>query len=147
MIKRGNLQDAINLNVVNGKHFREQDMVRLFKGTCEAVRAMHDYRTTSGHSSAQPQQPSSSSSHVEDHHADEENELFPHPEGDNDGGYSYNKSSVNVPLMTKHRVEGEGDTIFDGDEEESAIEAAQNGNVPQGKGEHVPYAHRDLKPG
>jgi len=84
---------------------------------------------------------------VEDHHADEVNELFPRPEGDNEGGYSYCKSSVNVPLMPKHRVEGEGDTIFDRDEEESAIEAAQNGNVPQGKSEHVSYAHQDLKPG
>ncbi|OAX42189.1 protein kinase [Rhizopogon vinicolor AM-OR11-026] len=148
LYKRGNLQDAINLNVVNRKHFPEQDMIRLFKGTCEAVRAMHDYHTTSGSSSAQPQPSSSgSSSRVEEHHADEEDERFPQPEGDNDGGYSYNKTSVNVPLMTKHRVEGEGDVIFDGDEEVSAIQGAQNGNVPQGKGEHVPYAHRDLKPG
>jgi serine/threonine kinase 16 len=147
-IKRGNLQDAINLNVVNGNHFPEQDMIRLFKGTCEAVRAMHDYQTTSGSSSAQPQPTSSnSSSRVEEHHADEEDELFPHPEGDNEGGYSYDRTSVNVPLMTKHRVEGEGDVIFDGDEEVSAIQGAQNGNAPQGKSERVPYAHRDLKPG
>jgi len=104
VIKRGNLQDAINLNVINGKHFREQDMLRLFriKGTCEAVRVMHDYRTTSSHTSAQPQQSPSGSSHVEDHHADEVNELFPHPEDDNEGGYPYRKSSVNVPLMPKH---------------------------------------------
>ena len=108
---------------------------------------MHDYRTTSGRSSAQPHQSSSGSSHVDDHHADEVDELFPHPEDDNEGGYSYCKPSLSVPLMPKHRVEGEGDTIFDGDEEESAIEAAQNGNVPQGKSEHVPCAHRDLKPG
>jgi len=49
--------------------------------------------------------------------------------------------------MNKNHVEGEGGTIFHGDEEESAIEAAQNGNVPQVKSEHVPYAHRHLKPG
>ncbi|KAJ8591753.1 other/NAK protein kinase [Rhizopogon salebrosus TDB-379] len=148
LYKRGNLQDAINLNVVNGNHFPEQDMIRLFKGTCEAVRAMHDYQTTSGSSSARPQPSSSnSSSRVEEHHADEEDELFPHPEGDNEGGYSYDRTSVNVPLMTKHRVEGEGDVIFDGDEEVSAIQGAQNGNAPQGKSERVPYAHRDLKPG
>lgn len=119
-------------------------MIRLFKGTCEAVRAMHDYHTTSGSSSALPQ-PSSSSSHA--HHAEEEDDRFPQPEGDNEGGYSYDRTSVNVPLMTKHRVEGEGDIIFDGDEEVSAIQAAQNGNVPLGKSEYIPYAHRDLKPG
>jgi len=91
VIKRENLQDVINLIVVNGKHFREQDMVRLYKGTCEAVHAMYDYRTTSGHSSAQPQQSSSSSTHVEDHHADKKNELFLHLVGDSEGGYSYGK--------------------------------------------------------
>lgn len=147
LYQRGNLQDAINLNVVNGKHFPEQDMVRLFKGTCEAVRAMHDYHTTTGSPSAQPQPSSSgSSSRVEENHSDGEDELFPHPEGDNESGYSYDKS-VNMPLMTKHRVEGDGDVIFDGDEEASAVQTAQNGNVPRGKSEHVPYAHRDLKPG
>ncbi|KAG2139198.1 protein kinase [Suillus bovinus] len=146
LYQRGNLQDAINLNVVNGKHFPEQDMIRLFKGTCEAVRAMHDYHTTTGSSSAQLQPSSSSSSHVEENHSDGEDELFPQPEGDHEGGYSYDKS-VNMPLMTKHRAEGDGDVIFDGDEEASAIQTSQNGNVPQGKSERVPYAHRDLKPG
>jgi serine/threonine kinase 16 len=146
VVKRGNLQDAINLNVVNGKHFPEQDMIRLFKGACEAVRAMHDYKTTSSSSSARPQPSSSSSpSRTEEHHADEEDERFPQPEGDNEGGYSYDKTSVNVPLMAKHRVDGEGDVIFDGDEEVSAIQGAQN--VAQGKSEQIPYAHRDLKPG
>ncbi|EDR08386.1 uncharacterized protein LACBIDRAFT_145246, partial [Laccaria bicolor S238N-H82] len=46
LYKRGNLQDMINSNVVNGQHFPEQEMVRLFKGTCLAVRAMHEYRPT-----------------------------------------------------------------------------------------------------
>ena len=32
----------INANVVNGRHFPEQEMVRLFHGTCLAVRAMHE---------------------------------------------------------------------------------------------------------
>lgn len=147
LYQRGNLQDAINLNVVNGKHFPEQDMIRLFKGTCEAVRAMHDYHTTTGSSSAQPQPSSSiSSSHVEENHSDGEDELFPQPEGDTEGGYSYDKS-INMPLMTKHRVGGDEDVIFDGDEEVSAIQTAQNGNVRPGKSEHIPYAHRDLKPG
>ena len=29
-------------------HFPEKDIVRLFKGTCEAIRAMHDYRAPVG---------------------------------------------------------------------------------------------------
>jgi serine/threonine kinase 16 len=41
--RRGNLQDAISQNAVNGTRFPEKDMLRLFLGTCEAVRAMHTY--------------------------------------------------------------------------------------------------------
>jgi len=44
-------------------------------------------------------------------------------------------------------VEDEDDTIFDGDEEVSRIEHAQDGNGNAGQRQHVPYAHRDLKPG
>ncbi|KAH7930166.1 protein kinase [Leucogyrophana mollusca] len=153
LYKRGNLQDAINANVVNGKHFPELDMVRLFKGTCEAVRAMHEYHTTVGsqtqasssrQSSSRPS-PSASArtQRQQGDHSDEEDEMFPHPEGDGEGGYSY-ESAVNVPLVTKHRVEEEGDVVFDGDEE---VQRMGNGHTEQGKREHVPYAHRDLKPG
>ncbi|KIM33499.1 hypothetical protein M408DRAFT_155596 [Serendipita vermifera MAFF 305830] len=44
LYKRGNLQDAINANTINNSRFSEKEMVTLFKGTCEAVRAMHDYQ-------------------------------------------------------------------------------------------------------
>ncbi|KAJ7593340.1 other/NAK protein kinase [Mycena floridula] len=138
LYKRGNLQDTINANVVNGTHFPEQQMVRLFKGACEAVRAMHTYKaagskSTTTSSSSPPQQQEPSSRHSDD------DERFPHPEGDGDGGYSYDGASV--PLVTKHRVEEEGDVIFDGDEDVHAS------NGDPSKTEIVPYAHRDLKPG
>lgn len=71
--------------------------------------------------------------------------MFPHPEGDGEDGYSYGPA-VEVPLMTKHLVEEDGDVVFDGDE---AFQENGNGSgaaVP-GKTELVPYAHRDLKPG
>ncbi|KAH7884410.1 other/NAK protein kinase [Phlebopus sp. FC_14] len=154
LYKRGNVQDAINANVVNGKHFSEKDIVRIFKGTCEAVRAMHDYHTTVcsqplSNTSSRISVPSSSRSPPSnDHHSDDEegDELLPHPEGDGESGYTY-KSSVNVPLMTKHRMEEEGDVVFDGDDETSKIQHPENGAAEPGKHEHVPYAHRDLKPG
>lgn len=72
--------------------------------------------------------------------------MFPHPEGDAEGGYSYG-AAVNVPLITKHRVEDDGDVVFDGDEELSKIQHHSNGNADLGKTVLVPYAHRDLKPG
>lgn len=79
--------------------------------------------------------------HPNDHHSDDEegDELLPHPEGNGD-------SSVNIPLVKKHRVDVEDD-VFDDDEEISKIPDLQNRNSEPGKSEHVPYAHRDIKPG
>ncbi|KAF5342585.1 hypothetical protein D9611_001799 [Ephemerocybe angulata] len=136
LYKRGNLQDAINANLVNNRHFSEKDMLRLFRGTCLAVRAMHEYRPTSARSAVQtdnrpkPRRPVA----AED---DDRDERFPQPEGDAEGGYSYDGASV--PLVTKHRIEEEHDIVFDGDEE------AEQHDGPAL--EIIPYAHRDLKPG
>lgn len=145
--QRGNLQDAINANVMNRKQFSEREMLRLFKGTCEAVRAMHNYRApiaTSQPSQSNGTRTSRQERETPERHSDDE-ERFPHPEGDGEDGFSYG-SAVNVPLVTKHRVEEEEDVIYDGDEELAQIE--QNGmSNDGGKTELVPYAHRDLKPG
>jgi serine/threonine kinase 16 len=144
--QRGNLQDAINANVVNRKQFSEREMLLLFKGTCEAVSAMHHFRVpisatkqSQSNGTSSRQQRGTAERHSED------DERFPHPEGDGDDGYSYG-SAVNVPLVTKHRMEEEGDVIYDGDEELAQLE--QNGKVDEaGRNELLPYAHRDLKPG
>ncbi|KAJ8519546.1 hypothetical protein ONZ45_g3538 [Pleurotus djamor] len=149
LYKRGNLQDAINNNVVNRTQFPEKDMVRLFKGTCEAVRAMHDYRAPIRGSAQNGQAAASSSRRQQQQeeaasrHSDED-ERFPQPEGDAEGGYSYDGASV--PLVSRRRVEDEGDVVFDGDEEISKADQ-HNGNADPSTTEHVPYAHRDLKPG
>ncbi|KAJ7455215.1 other/NAK protein kinase [Mycena galericulata] len=147
LYKRGNIQDAINANVVNGTHFNEQEMVRLFKGTCEAVRAMHTYRAPVGATVPNSNTGSSAAAAArkqqQQHDDEDDDERFPQPEGDGEDGYSY--GSASVPLVTRRRVE-EGDTVFDGDEELSRIHdrTQQNGT---GATELVPYAHRDLKPG
>ncbi|THH13961.1 hypothetical protein EW146_g6316 [Bondarzewia mesenterica] len=142
--KRGNLQDAITSNIQTNSHFPERQILRLFKGTCEAVRAMHTYRapmssTSSSAPSSSQARPSATRGHDED---EEDDEMFPHPEGDAEGGYSYGGPSgntANVPLVIRQRVD-DGDVVFDGDEDVDA--AVQNKT-----GELVPYAHRDLKPG
>jgi len=149
LYKRGNLQDAINANTINGTHFAEAEMVRLFKGTCEAVRAMHDYRAPLGTTSRENQSSAVRRlSGEQTRRRSEEEEMFPHPEGDGDGGFSYNGTGggSSVPLMTKHRPE-EGETIFDGDEELNRIQQNGNGRAEEAQTELVPYAHRDLKPG
>jgi len=130
------LQDAINAHVVNGTHFSEREMLRLFKGVCEAIRAMHMYKPTSA------SKPAVKPANAPTPHAEEDgddDDRFPQPEGDNEGGYSYD-NAVNVPLVSKRRVEFEGDVVFDGDEETAHV-AEGDGNS-----EVVPYAHRDLKP-
>ncbi|KAI0661605.1 Pkinase-domain-containing protein [Cubamyces menziesii] len=163
LYKRGNLQDAINANAINNTHFSEREMLHYFKGTCEAIRAMHDYRAPVGSKSdafasrAAANQPSSSSaprlsgerrrSHSDDE--DEDDEMFPHPEGDAEGGYSYHGpgSSANVPLMSKNRPQ-DNEMVFDGDEELARLQHdGANGHASSGQTEVVPYAHRDLKPG
>ncbi|KAF8969143.1 other/NAK protein kinase [Flammula alnicola] len=147
LYKRGNLQDVINGNVVNNRHFPEQEMVRLFRGTCLAVRAMHEYRPTTPRSAVAAKKGaangSASKSKKQTHAADDDDndERFPQAEGDAEGGYSYDGASASVPLVTRHRPEEEGDVVFDRDEE---VEHAQQEGSTLAV---VPYAHRDLKPG
>lgn len=142
MPKRGNLQDAINANVVNGTHFPEQEMVRLFKGTCEAVRAMHEYRAPVQSSSGSNQSSTRIQPREESSRHSDDDERFPQPEGNGDNGYSY--GSASMPLISRHRAEEDADVVFD-DREESSQNQQENGDPA--KMEHVPYAHRDLKPG
>ncbi|KAJ9625517.1 Serine/threonine-protein kinase env7 [Taxawa tesnikishii (nom. ined.)] len=51
----GNLQDAINANLVNGGRFPEKRLMVLFRGVCEALRAMHGYRVKGGPGGASSQ--------------------------------------------------------------------------------------------
>lgn len=143
--QRGNLQDMINANVVNGRHFPEQEMVRLFHGTCLAVRAMHEYRPTTPKSAAAAKKAAATNKNkrpTPSHEDDEDNdERFPQAEGDAEGGYSYDGVSASVPLVTRHQSEDEPEVVFDGDEE---LEHARRQGTAL---EVVPYAHRDLKPG
>ena len=118
-LQRGNLQDAINSHLINGTSFSEYEMLRLFRGACEAVRAMHTYRAPLASSSQQSSSsrpsnrqnesiPASArprvlqngskkparNGHVpgglsDDEGDDDDDDLLPQPEGDNDGGYSY----------------------------------------------------------
>ena len=50
--KRGNIQDAIAGHAASGTNFPEKEMLELFLGTCQAVRAMHTYTPGSGQGTA-----------------------------------------------------------------------------------------------
>ncbi|CAG8487740.1 10864_t:CDS:2 [Cetraspora pellucida] len=45
--ENGNLQDAINNNSLRGTHFGEEEMLKIFRGICYAVRALHNYKLPS----------------------------------------------------------------------------------------------------
>lgn len=141
-------------------------MLHLFKGTCEAVQAMHDYRAplatrsnpqpsrgnrSAAASSSIPRPPSRNISADNGHSDDEDDEMFPHPEGDSEGGYSYHGPpghSQSVPLVTKKATVDDSENVFDGDDELANIQANGLSNgAATGETELVPYAHRDLKPG
>ena len=166
-VQRGNLQDAINAHSINGTHFPEKEMVKLFKGTCEAIRAMHDYRAPVGSQSHQNAQATSRSNprrlsgeHQSsrlpqpEHHSDgEDDEGFPQAHGDEEGGYSYHNPGA-IPLSKKlPSKKGRGA----GGEEESGLmggdpadmEVHRSSPAPGGSGEteSFPFAHRDMKPG
>jgi serine/threonine kinase 16 len=159
--QRGNLQDAINAHSINGSQFPEKDMVQLFKGTCEAIRAMHDHRAPVG--SNRKNQPSSTSTTAHRISGeqrrpsvdDDDDGMFPTPHGDEDGGYSYHGAGA-IPLVNKRSAPAKAqDRAGDEDEEEHLMRPggglaereahSSNGNA-SGETEHFPWAHRDMKP-
>jgi serine/threonine kinase 16 len=45
--RRGNLQDAINANLVNHTSFPELDLLKMFRGICVALEQLHEYKLSS----------------------------------------------------------------------------------------------------
>ncbi|KAK6526424.1 hypothetical protein TWF694_005016 [Orbilia ellipsospora] len=75
--RRGNLQDAINANLVDKKWFPEKELLALFKGVCEGLALIHGYKTRGGQTS----QGSGQSNRV-GHGAEEEEEGVALMEGE-----------------------------------------------------------------
>ena len=44
--RRGNLQDAINANLVNHTSFPELELLKLFRGVCVALEQLHEHKVT-----------------------------------------------------------------------------------------------------
>lgn len=164
-IQRGNLQDAINAHSMNGTHFPEKEMVKLFKGTCEGIRAMHDYRAPVGTQSRQDAQAASrsgtrrlsweqQSSHLPqpEHHSDgEEDDGFPQAHGDEEGGYSYHNSGAipnKLPSKKGRGAGGEEESgLMNGDPTDLEVHRSSPAQGGSGETELFPFAHRDMKPG
>lgn len=140
---------------MNGTQFSEKEMVLYFKGTCEAVRAMHDHKEAvpidGGSSTGRPGR--SGAGHEDDGEEPEDDHALPAPDGDEEGGFSYGGA---VPLVPRQKKKSGGKTkrvAFEGDEElerltsDAAPEGPTTTAPPGTKMQHVPYAHRDIKPG
>ncbi|KAG8937334.1 hypothetical protein FRC02_000104 [Tulasnella sp. 418] len=150
--RRGNLQDLINSNVSTGNRLQEREILQYFLGACKGLSAMHDFRIVAGKSSSSTPGPRPPSRQQErrpqpqdhdDHESHDQDSLLPHPEGDDEGGFSYHGSGrlASGPPKAQRGVE----VVFDGDEDLDTYQQAPP-NAPPGTTEHVPYAHRDIKP-
>jgi len=119
--QRGNLQDAINANLVNHTRFPEKRLMILMLGVANALRAMHQYRVKSGASPARK----AKAVRREGEEADAERSMQMKPK-----------------RRASHRADDEdeeNEPLMD-DEVTRSQEGVQDGGLR-------PYAHCDIKPG
>ena len=119
--QRGNLQDAINANLVNHTQFPEKRLMVLILGVADALRAMHQYRVKSGAASTRK----AKGVRREGEEADEERKMQMKPK-----------------RRASHRADDEdeeNEPLMD-DEVTRSQEGVEDGDLR-------PYAHRDVKPG
>ncbi|QKX54086.1 uncharacterized protein TRUGW13939_01169 [Talaromyces rugulosus] len=119
--QRGNLQDAINANLVNHTNFPEKELMSLMLGVAKALKSMHQYRVKTG--SAGTRQ--AKAIRREGEQADEE-------------------LSRKVGKPKRRNTHGLGDDVEQEPLMDDEVTASQEG---VGEGDFRPYAHRDIKPG
>jgi len=122
--RRGNLQDAINANLVNHTKFPERRLMVLFLGVARALKAMHQYRVK-GAPGGPKALKKARRVRAEAAEADEDAARQAGRRRDRSAGRDQ-EDVENEPLM------------------EDEITRSQEG-VPEG--EIRAYAHRDIKPG
>lgn len=125
--RRGNLQDAINANLVNRARFPERRLMVLFLGVCRALKAMHQYKVK-GAPGGEGARRKAKKVRQEAADADRDAE----------------EEVVQANTRRKRRDPEEED---DNEQEplmEGEVMAAQDGHA---EGQTRSYAHRDIKPG
>lgn len=124
--RRGNLQDAINANLVNRARFPERRLMVLFLGVCRALKAMHQHRV-SQNPGGEPSRRKAKKVRQEAAQADlDAQDEHIHA---NQGRRRQNSSEEDV----------EAEPLMEGE-----VMASQQGLA---EGEIRSYAHRDIKPG
>ncbi|KAJ5114546.1 hypothetical protein NUU61_000305, partial [Penicillium alfredii] len=118
--QRGNLQDAINANLVNHTRFPEKRLMVLMLGVAQALQSMHQYRVKSGAASTRQ----AKAVRREGDEADAERSMQMKPK--RRASHGVDEDEENEPLMD--------------DEVTRSQEGVHDGGLR-------PYAHRDVKPG
>ncbi|KAL1963835.1 hypothetical protein VTN77DRAFT_7766 [Rasamsonia byssochlamydoides] len=119
--QRGNLQDAINANLVNHTKFPEKKLMVLMLGVAKALKAMHQYRVKSGTGSTRQ----AKAVRREGEEADEE-------------------ISMQMGKPKRRSTRQEDDAVEQEPLMDNEVIRSQEGVA---EGEFRPYAHRDIKPG
>lgn len=124
--RRGNLQDAINANLVNRAKFPERRLMALFLGVCRALKAMHQYRVK-GAPGGEAARSKAKQVRKEAAEADREAEE------------EVIQANTRRKRRDREDDNAEHDPLMEGE-----VMAAQEGVA---EGEIRSYAHRDIKPG
>lgn len=138
--RRGNLQDAVNANLVNHTRFPERRLMVLMLGVCKALKAMHQYKVRgSGPVQGAGGGARAKAKAVRDEAADE----------DADAANRHQRKGKRRAPDPEQRMEVDSNNPPTDEAEQplmSGGEATQNleGAAP---GEIRAYAHRDIKPG
>lgn len=131
--RRGNLQDAINANLVNHTRFPERRLMVLMLGVARSLKAMHQYRIPGGKEG----RVASAAGKARAIRKEAEN-------ADRDAARRAGKSQK----QKRREMVAEPPDREEGEEEvplmEGEVTRAQEG---VGEGEIRAYAHRDIKPG
>ena len=133
--RRGNLQDAINANLVNRAKFPERRLMVLFLGVCHALKAMHHYRIKGAPGGEAARR---KAKNVRREAAQADREAEEEVAQANQGRRR---------KQSRHQSDMDGDDDDDVEQEplmEGEVMASQDGIEP---GQMRSYAHRDIKPG
>jgi serine/threonine kinase 16 len=119
--QRGNLQDAINANLVNHAKFPEKKLMVLILGVAKALRYMHQYRINGGATSTRQAK-------ADRRQAEEA-----------DGDAALHRGKPKRKASQRVDDDQEQEPLMDNE-----ITKSQEGVA---EGDFRPYAHRDIKPG
>lgn len=119
--QRGNLQDAINANLVNHARFPEKKLMVLILGVAKALKYMHQYRINSGATSTR--QAKAGRRQAEEA----------------DGDATLHRGKPKRKASQRVDDDQEQEPLMDNE-----IMKSQEGVA---EGDFRPYAHRDIKPG